>query len=255
LVKEVAIEFNKRSATLLPDSKEQLDAIFSQTTITKESPTASVPGPPKALHYKVPLPKVLAVSTTTSRNVTWIEENGMCVDNLVPQKSTIPHAGLGAFAQRFLSKGSRVVPVPLLQIPYRESLLMYQLNEKGERVSDEPVGTQLLLNYCFGHDETTLLLCPASNAILINHCSGRKESLFVGQCAQDKGPNAEIRWADWDPLTETWQTMSVQEINELTKVGKRGLSFDVIALRDIQPGEEVRFQTSISIIDCPLQLY
>ena len=54
----------------------------------------------------------------------------MCLDNLVPQISTIPLAGRGAFAQRFISKDSRIVPVPLLQIPYRESLLMLSPENK-----------------------------------------------------------------------------------------------------------------------------
>ena len=159
-----------------------------------------------------------------SRSVEWIVENGFCLENLIPGKSTIPQAGQGAIAKFPLHKNERIVPAPLLQIVDRDVLFTFDHN--GQRA-----GTQLLMNYCFGHRESSVLLCPDTNAILINHCSTRTK-----EC-NPSGPNAEIRWAtDWEKDNEKWLQMSVKDLGEQTG---RGLAFDIIATRDIQPGEEV----------------
>jgi hypothetical protein len=148
----------------------------------------------------------------------------MCVENLIPGKSTIRQAGQGGFAQFPIRKGEIVVPAPLLQIANRAALTMHDLGEK-------PSGTQLLLNYCFGHRDTTMLLCPDTNAILVNHCSDRTK-----QCGPN-GPNAKFRWASgWDPDNPSWMNMTVDQIS---KEEGRGLSMEIVALRDIAPGEEV----------------
>ena len=155
----------------------------------------------------------------------WIEENGLCLENLLPTKSTLPHAGQGAFAQYSMRKGEVIMPAPLLQIMDRKALALWD-EETDQRVND-----QLLLNYCFGHPQSTLLLCPDTQAVLVNHCSMRTK-----QCGP-QGPNAEIRWSrGWDPTSDAWRKMSLEEI---AKQPGRGLAFEVAALRDIQPGEEV----------------
>lgn len=160
---------------------------------------------------------------TEPRTVEWIRENGMCVENLIPGKSTLPQAGQGGFAQHFIKKGEQVVPAPLLQIADRKVLTTF--DEEGQ-----PTGTQVLLNYCFGHKDTSMLVCPDTNAILINHCSDRTK-----ECGPD-GPNAMFRWADWDPDTPAWLNMTIDDI---AKEEGRGLSLDIVALRDIKPGDEV----------------
>ena len=105
-----------------------------------------------------------------------------------------------------------------------------------ERVSNDVLTSQLILNYCFGHDESTFLLCPSTNAILINHCTITQPS--VGHC-DGRGPNAIIQWASWDETNDTWLNASLDEIKAWTQEGHRGLSFEVTALRDIREGEEV----------------
>ncbi len=216
----------------------------------------------------------LAKKTLLPRATNWIKREGMCMDNLVPQLSTIPHAGRGAFAQRFLAKGEVIVPAPLLQIMDYSSLYMYDvdINENGELYKvpqdddetdedgdgddeeedddDDPVPSafQMMYNYCYSHEESSMMLCPQSNAILINHCSTRQS--YGGDCERynnnedpsQRGPNAEMRWATggWDPDTEDWLDHSLKKIEDLVKRGKRGLSLEIVATRDIQPGEEVR---------------
>ena len=56
-----------------------------------------------------------------------------------------------------------------------------------------------------------------------------------------RGANAEIRWAnDWDSNTKDWLKLSIGEIKKQVQKGGRGLSLEVIAKRDIYPGDEVR---------------
>lgn len=186
--------------------------------------------------------KKIALGTVLKRDVPWIIENGICLDNLVPGRSTLPQAGRGAFASRPIHGGSIITPVPLLQIPDRTVLDMYGLerDEDGlvERINDDILTQQLLVNYCFGHDESSLLLCPTTNAVLINHCSERRASEWNGKCIS--GPNAAIRWAkSWDKNTNEWLNYSHDEISEATKMDRRGISLEVYALRDIEKGEEV----------------
>jgi len=104
-------------------------------------------------------------------------------------------------------------------------------------VGKDPIFQQLLTNYCFGDDESSLLLCPASNANLINHCSSRLKQP-EGHCDPKKGPNAILRWGvDFDPETSEWLKQTVEEINERVENGRRGLSLEIVATRDIGQDE------------------
>ena len=152
----------------------------------------------------------LAHNTLIPRTLDWIRNEGQCLDNLIPGLSTIPDAGRGGFAQRFIPKDSMVVPAPLLQIMNRDSLFMYDLilDEKTGKMKKDtsqtshpkPTSQQMLVNYCFSHPDVDILLCPQSNAILINHCSTRKS--YGGDCEtyneeeeeSKRGPNAKVRW-------------------------------------------------------------
>ncbi len=189
--------------------------------------------------------RVLAETTIVERDVAWIKENGICIDLIRADKSTIKQAGMGAFAQGSIKEGTIISPVPLNTIVDSDNLLMYEFEEDEEtgewvKNGDGPIGKQLLLNYCFGHGESKLLLCPMTNAVLINHCSTRK--VGDGHCG-DKGPNAKIQWGtSWDHDTSDWLNKSIEEIKAETKLGHRGLSFEVVAIRDVAPGEEVRLR-------------
>jgi len=196
-------------AALLPETLVQLQDIVERSNI--QSPEDLIPL----------LAKHVA---STPRTPDWIRSNGMCLEHLVPRKSQMAHAGQGAFTQHHISKGEIVVPAPMLQATNKDALMMYDSN-------GNPDGWQLLLNYCFSHHESSMLLCPATNAGLINHCSNRKK-----ECGPD-GPNAMVRWSTgWDPTSDEWRKMTIDEI--ANKSG-RGLSMEIVALRDIQLGEEV----------------
>lgn len=86
------------------------------------------------------------------------------------------------------------------------------------------IGSQLLLNYCFGHARSTLLLCPyGSGPPYINHSGD--------------SPNAKIVWADnsivhhKDWLKKPIDFLDGQDVS--------GLEFDFVATRDIEPEEEI----------------
>lgn len=173
------------------------------------------------------------------RDSNWIKENGVCLENIRPGKSTIADAGRGAFANRFMPKGSIVSPAPLLNVVDRSKLnIVHRGNNNSPESEDEGLlSQQLLINYCFSRVDSSLVLCPQTNAILINHCSKRMK--YGGECGEN-GPNAVIRWAtNWDKDTEKWLNMTLEEIAEKTEDGSRGLSLEIIATRDIQPNEEI----------------
>ena len=150
---------------------------------------------------------------TETRTIPWLRENGYCVDNLVPGRSTIDHAGRGAFAVRDLEAGTIVAPVPVLPIS-SQSLEMRKEHESGRIVISE----QLLRNYCFGHKNSSLLLFPYSPLVnLINHHSR---------------PNLRLQWSmksaqHFGKPIEALQDSSVQLLLEL------------VAIRPIQKGEEL----------------
>lgn len=206
------------------------------------------------------------------RTVPWLKEHGVCIENIRMGLSTIPNAGRGAFSNTFLPKGSLISPAPLLNVVDETKFRMSRKGQEEENEEEDDHDDkeqeeeeedasdcsfrnpkqlrhqqQLLLNYCFSHLQSSIILCPQTNAILINHCSSRQEfgngnttTTISGPCNIRDGPNAYIRWAtDWDENTNEWLNMTMEEIKEASSEGRRGLSLEVIALRDIHPNEEI----------------
>ena len=83
---------------------------------------------------------------------------------------------------------------------------------------DKVVGQEELLNFCFGHPDSPLLLLPYSPIVnFIKH--------------DGKEPNAEIQWPD----SKDW--LDLHPLHVLEMSGQ--LMMEFVALRDITPGEEV----------------
>jgi hypothetical protein len=161
----------------------------------------------------------------SQRNAKELANIGLCMDYVEAGLSTIPQAGRGAFARQLLVAGQVVMPVPLLQF-HRSIYDMYEGTWKGGQYvaarDRPPVQTQLIVNYCFGHAESSLLLCHyGSGASLINHSR--------------KGANVGLRWSEKVNRRPEWFNMSLSEWID----GKAGLAMDLVALRDIVPGEEI----------------
>lgn len=88
------------------------------------------------------------------RSVEWLRSNSWCLDNTRPiTPSRYRHAGRGLLTRRALPEGSVVAPVPLLALR-RDSLSIQRERLDGTQFTTE----QLLLNYCFGHERSSILL-------------------------------------------------------------------------------------------------
>ena len=151
---------------------------------------------------------------------------GKCLDNLRADTSTIPGAGRGAFATRFIPKGSIIAPCPLVHIMDKAKLLM-----NANKTDDTSETYQLLLNYCFGHGSSSLLLCPTTSVGLINHSK--------------EGANAIYKWASSSENHKRRMNYRMSNLEDLkarsgsiTEYNSK-LLFDFIATRDIYEGEEV----------------
>lgn len=154
-------------------------------------------------------------------------KHGSCLDSLRVGTTSV---GRGAFATRFLNQGDIVAPIPLIHLPDRSVLDVYETgvwdnaSATASRATDTPVHQQLLLNYCFGHRHSTLLLCPYGVvSAMVNHGSSNRA-------------NVRIEWSEKLSSKLEWKTKPLQEwaFNY-----QAGLAFDYVALRDIDEGEEI----------------
>lgn len=111
------------------------------------------------------------------RSIEWLEVNGNCADHLTVKRSTIHQAGHGAFASRALPKDSVVAQLPLIHIQDRKLLDMHKIGDKGGKPLPSKklglLGKQLLINYCFGHSSSTILLCPYGPVVRLESIRGR----------------------------------------------------------------------------------
>jgi SET domain len=167
--------------------------------------------------------KFSLVGHSDARSLDWLATNGRCIDNIKPGKSEIPQAGHGAFATRRIQKGQVVAPIPVAQ-GLRKHMELYNVanpnNPDGRFVL---VGKQLIINYCFGHADSSLLLFPYGPVVnYLNHNS--------------TSYNAELKWSD---LPTHRSDLLEKSPNEITRIDELGLVLELVATRDIEAGEEV----------------
>lgn len=187
----------------------------------------------------------ILLQPNATRSVEWLNENGKCLDHIVKGPSTIPGAGQGAFAKRDLPKGTIVTGTPLLQVPDRDAFNMYDskpvkwLNgQKVERrIIDTIIGHQIILNYCFGHEESSVLLCPDGNGVnYINHASSSRD-VTPNSDSSTMTANVRVQWAKHGVTgqNDKWLQLSPDGMYEFGS----HLALDYLALRDIAEGEEL----------------
>jgi hypothetical protein len=168
------------------------------------------------------------------RSLEYLQRHGACLDLIAPGLSSIDQAGRGAFATRAVSQGQIITTAPLLHVPFRADLftmyekLWYFEEDDWEWERDhasKPVGEQVIVNYCFGHVESTLLLCPYSSGVgYINHSS--------------EAPNVKIQWTMDGRIGHQDKYLGF-EIKDFVDNVNVGLAIDFVALRTIQKGEEL----------------
>ena len=159
------------------------------------------------------------------QSIEWLEENGACIDNIVSGVSTIPQAGRGAFATRSINKGQQITTTPVITLEREELYLweMFKRTQDGGAVM-ELMGHQLLLNYCYGHANSSLLFFPYSPSVN-----------FINQGNAEKA-NAVIRWSTVPYHKSEWLNATVDEMKAKLKTG---LLFDIVATKDLHRGDEI----------------
>lgn len=146
-------------------------------------------------------------------SVPWLQEHGVCLDNIIPRSSGIKQAGRGAFATRALESGSIVAPSPVIPVS------RYELSQD---LGDDH---QLLLNYCYGHPLSSLMLCLyGSPSAYVNHGGHEKA-------------NAALRWST--TLHSEHEEFAEMSIVDILSQNSPSLVLELVATRDIEPGEEI----------------
>jgi len=166
-----------------------------------------------------------------SRSPQYLREHGLCLDHIETKASQFVPDQHGAFANHNLKKGQIVAPVPLVQVS-RKHLEYQTADYDGGEVWWK--GNQLLVNYCFGHPSSSMLLFPYSPGVnLINHAGGSVTKTDRG--GKLPSPNVELRWSN-----RMKQELLIESVDQLLKKDKAsGLLMELVALRDIQEGEEL----------------
>jgi hypothetical protein len=162
--------------------------------------------------------------TSPARPIQWLEENGICVDSIFVKESTLPKIGKGAFAKRSFKKGEVITSSPVIELhrSQMEIVEQFQDEEDTHRYTEFVEQQQLLLNYCYGHTHSNVLLLPYGPGVnFINH---------------RPVANTMIRWSrsrysDADALS-----MSAQDVVDREE---GTLILDYVATLDIEEGEEI----------------
>lgn len=120
-------------------------------------------------------------SSSSRRSVDWLRENGWCLDNVRPiPVSKYQHAGRGLVARRPLAAGAVVAPVPVRAIR-RSSLRIGRRQRRradGKKTTlDDEETEQLLINYCFGHPDSSILLYSYGPMVKYVSCGSRGSTL------------------------------------------------------------------------------
>lgn len=118
-----------------------------------------------------------------------------------------------------------MAPAPVVQIMHRKSLEMIRIKQDprtGMEVSETL--QSILLNYCFGHKNSSLLLFPY--APIVNYINHSK-----------KQPNVKLRWSQ-SPHHDAIDVNALK-LSDLKFMKHAGLMLEFVATRDIQPREEI----------------
>ena len=209
----------------------------------------------------LPKPPLISMRYWADRgkvSLDFLQKEGKCQDHIRPDISTILHAGRGAFASRDLPKGTVVGYAPLVHIGVKgeeitkvvyngeskhgmdrfehrfadsnEEPGLGKLKKEAKKHKNRYAKPDLVINYSFGHRNSTLLLTPYGAMVnYINH-----NSAYDGD-----GPNVRVQWPDKELIAHKpeWLGKSLNFLRD--SIDKIGLSFDYVALRDIKEGEEI----------------
>jgi hypothetical protein len=230
---DLADDFLNEYAEWVQKSSIPADVAEGLWTLTKEFPmTSPILGAiPQASWKDVKTELEIKTEESTVRHFIrehghrtpeWLQEYGKCQDHLKPGRSTISQAGRGAFAARNLPKGTVVGYSPLVHIGNARDILSieYQTGRENYTIED------LIINYSFGHPNSTLLLTPYG--AMVNYINHHRELA-----------NVKVQWPVKELVAHKphWLEKDVEFLSNVHE--KIGLSFDYVALRDLKEGEEI----------------
>jgi SET domain len=186
-------------------------------------------------------------------SLEYLKREGVCMDHITVKRSRLWQAGQGAFAKRSLSAGTIITKSPLLHILSHDWANMYnfsttstklfehhqrlpphemqrrQQNQKPEswiRLMNEVYQKQLVLNYCYGSRDSSLLLCPYGGGVnYINHNKALQ--------------NVRVEWATNFDIVHNDTAVQQGTIPDFEVSTRPQLAFQYIATRDIPAGEEL----------------
>lgn len=152
----------------------------------------------------------------------------VCVDNLHIDSSNNAGVGQGLFSKERISKGSLITSTPLIPVHRKELDILIR-----RKVPTDINPKQLLLNYCFGHPDSDLLLLPYGP--MVNHINHGSK------------PNAVIRWHilatdnSSEPRRRQFHHPELlqKSADEVADTHGMGLMMDIVALRNIKQNEEI----------------
>ncbi|CAB9512057.1 Guanylate cyclase [Seminavis robusta] len=169
-------------------------------------------------------PAAYAAVPQAPRSVEWLYQEGMCLDHIAVYDSYVAPGEKGAFAARDLPKGTLVAPAPVVHMS-RDHLTMLLMDTHDSDIVLWK-GMQLLLNYCYGHKDSSLVFFPYSPSVnLLNHY-GKTTS----------GPNVKLQWSSKMPHPEWLEWTPEQVVQEQYKAG---MVMEIVALEDIPQGAEL----------------
>lgn len=161
------------------------------------------------------------------RSIEWLNENGMCLDHIeVKPVSVRGNQERGAFARRFIPAGAMVAPAPVVHLSRKHTDMLY-VDTNGSPKKMLWQGHQLLLNYCYGHPSSSVLIFPYSPGVnLINHADK----------SMNQKPNVAVRWSERMAHAE-WMMLNATALIEQNT--HAGLMMEFYALTDIDKGDEI----------------
>jgi hypothetical protein len=172
----------------------------------------------------------------------------------------------GLFAKRTLQKGEILTSSPTIPIHIDEMNLYHKENDNDNLSDDSDTikRKQLLLNYCYGHPDSSLLWLPTAPLLLsVNHASSgsggsNNNNDPTSTTANTKKllqPNARIQWhhdeydnnsiatEQNDKITKRQRFHHLELLdmptNKVVKTNGMGLMMDLISLRKIYEDEEI----------------
>ena len=198
-------------------------------------------------------------STKTTVPLDRVVQRGMCMDALSVQPSSISGGGYGAHAKKAVAQGQVVFHSPVLLFD-RSQLNVVEQHARTFQPNATSVNgnsnnrlpqfarghgiqfdntkitrKQLLSNYVYGRDDSNVVLWPmAPGANFIQHATRTTTS----------EPNVQLQWSRRFGNAEELLSSELYPVMELFEMafGQEGnyLVVEYVALRDIQPGDEIR---------------